>query len=89
MGNLFAESALNPQNLQNNGNKALGITDAEFTAAFDAGLYGDDIFIHDGYGYGLAQWTYYSRKQALLEYARSQGKSISRYPLTKSTALLR
>ena len=76
MGNLFAESALNSQNLQNNGNKALGITDAEFTAAFDAGLYGDDTFIHDGYGYGLAQWTYYSRKKALLEYARSQGKSI-------------
>lgn len=76
MGNLYAESALNPQNLQNNGNTKLGMTDAEFTATFDAGLYGDDTFIHDGYGYGLAQWTYYSRKQALLEYARSQGRSI-------------
>lgn len=47
MGNLFAESALNPQNLQNNGNKALGMTDAEFTAAFDAGMYGEDTFIHE------------------------------------------
>lgn len=76
MGNLYAESALNPQNLQNNGNKALGLTDAEFTAKMDSGAYGDDTFIHDGYGYGLAQWTYYSRKQALLNFVRAAGKSI-------------
>lgn len=76
MGNLYAESALNPQNLQNNGNNKLGMTDAEFTAAFDSGKYAADTFIHDGYGYGLAQWTYYSRKQALLNYAKASGKSI-------------
>ena len=76
MGNLYAESALNPQNLQNNGNNKLGMTDAEFTAAFDSGKYTADTFIHDGYGYGLAQWTYYSRKQALLNYAKAAGKSI-------------
>ena len=76
MGNLYAESALNPQNLQNNGNKKLGLTDAEFTAAFDRGEYSADTFIHDGYGYGLAQWTYYSRKEALLNYAKVAGKSI-------------
>lgn len=76
MGNLYAESALNPQNLQNNGNKALGMTDAEFTAAFDSGKYSADTFIHDGYGYGLAQWTYYSRKEALLNYAKAAGESI-------------
>ena len=74
MGNLYAESALNPQNLQNNGNKALGMTDAEFTAAYDSGKYTN--FVHDGYGYGLAQWTYYSRKQALADYAKAQKKSI-------------
>ena len=76
MGNLYAESALNPQNLQNNGNKALGMSDAEFTATFDSGAYSTDTFIHDGYGYGLAQWTYYSRKEALVNYARTAGKSI-------------
>ena len=74
MGNLYAESALNPKNLQNNGNKALGMTDDEFTAAMDAGAY--DNFVHDGYGYGLAQWTYHSRKAALLAYAQNAGKSI-------------
>lgn len=74
MGNLYAESALNPKNLQNNGNKALGITDDEFTAAMDAGTYGN--FVGDGYGYGLAQWTYHSRKAALLAYAQEKGVSI-------------
>ena len=76
LGNLKAESNLHANNLQNNGNTRLGMTDAEFTAAFDAGLYGDDTFIHDGYGYGLAQWTYYSRKAALLAYAKDKGVSI-------------
>ena len=76
MGNLYSESALNPQNLQNNGNKALGLTDAEFTAKMDSGAYGDDTFIHDGYGYGLAQWTFSTRKEALLNFARAAGKSI-------------
>lgn len=74
MGNLYAESALNPKNLQNNGNKALGMTDDEFTAAMDAGAY--DNFVHDGYGYGLAQWTYHSRKAALLAYVRERGVSV-------------
>lgn len=76
MGNLYAESALNPQNLQNNGNNKLGMTDAEFTAAYDSGKYALDTFIHDGYGYGLAQWTYWSRKQALANFAKAAGKSI-------------
>ena len=74
MGNLYAESALNPKNLQNNGNKALGMTDDEFTAAMDAGVY--DNFVDDGYGYGLAQWTYHSRKAALLAYVQERGVSV-------------
>ena len=76
MGNLRAESNLNPRNLQGTGNTRLGMTDDEFTAALDRGDYGADTFIHDGFGYGLAQWTYYSRKQALLNYANAAGVSI-------------
>ena len=74
MGNLYAESGLKASNLQNTGNKALGLTDEEYTAAVDNGYYDD--FSDDRYGYGLAQWTYPSRKQALLAFARQQGKSI-------------
>lgn len=35
MGNLYAESGLNPINLQNTYEKRLGLTDAEYTAAVD------------------------------------------------------
>ena len=76
MGNLYAESALKATNLQNTGNKKLGMTDEQYTEAVDNGFYDADSFIHDGYGYGLAQWTYYSRKSSLLSHVLDQGKSI-------------
>lgn len=75
MGNLYAESALNPTNLQQSYEKKLGYTDESYTKAVDNGSYDD--FAKDSAGYGLAQWTYHTRKAALLEYARSKGKSIS------------
>ena len=74
MGNLKAESGLNPQNLQNTYEKKLGYTDATYTTAVDNGSYTN--FVKDSAGYGLAQWTYWSRKQNLLKYAQSKGKSI-------------
>ena len=74
MGNLYAESGFKPTNLQNTYEKKLGYTDATYTAAVDNGTYTN--FVKDSAGYGLAQWTYWSRKQALMEYARSVGKSI-------------
>ena len=74
MGNLQAESGLVPNNLQNTYEKSLGMTDAAYTAAVDSGSYAN--FVRDSAGYGLAQWTYWSRKEALLNYARSRGASI-------------
>lgn len=74
MGNLQAESALNPQNLQNTFEKKLGFTDEAYTRAVDAGVYTN--FVKDSAGYGLAQWTYWTRKQNLLDFAKKQGKSI-------------
>lgn len=74
IGNLYAESALNPKNLQNSYEKKLGHTDDSYTAAVDNGSYSN--FIRDSAGYGLARWTYWSRKQNMLEFARAAGKSI-------------
>lgn len=74
MGNLYAESALNPHNLQNTYEKKLGYTDDSYTAAVDSGSYTN--FVKDSAGYGLAQWTYWSRKEGLLSYVRSLGKSV-------------
>ncbi len=74
MGNLYAESGLKPNNLQNSFEKKLGMDDATYTAQVDNGLYTN--FVKDSAGYGLAQWTYWSRKQALLAYAKEHDKSI-------------
>lgn len=74
MGNLYAESGLSPTNLQNTYNNKLGMTDNEYTDAVDTGRYVN--FVHDSAGYGLAQWTFWSRKQELYNYAKSRGKSI-------------
>lgn len=74
MGNLYAESALHPNNLQKTYEKKLGYTDASYTEAVDNGNYTN--FVRDSAGYGLAQWTYWSRKENLLKYAQSKKKSI-------------
>lgn len=74
MGNLYAESGLQSINLQNSYEKKLGYTDDTYTTAVDNGSYKN--FIRDSAGYGIAQWTYWSRKQGLIEYAQSKGKSI-------------
>lgn len=74
MGNLKEESGLDPCNLQNSYNKKLNISDVDYTAVVDAGAYPD--FFTDKAGYGLVQWTYWSRKKALLDYAKAVGTSI-------------
>ena len=74
MGNLYAESGLIPTNLQNTYEKKLGYTDTAYTAAVDSGAYTN--FVYDSAGYGLAQWTYWSRKKNFLAYAKSKGKSV-------------
>lgn len=74
MGNLFAESGLNPKNLQNTYEKKLNHTDDSYTKAVDDGSY--DNFVRDSAGYGLAQWTYWSRKEKLFNFVKSRKCSI-------------
>ena len=74
MGNLYAESGLIPNNVENLYEKRLGVTDASYMAAVDSGKY--QFFATDKAGYGLAQWTYCSRKAELLDYAQCCRKSI-------------
>ena len=74
MGNLKAESDLDPENLQNSFEGRLGYNDSGYTSAVDFGSYAH--FADDGAGYGLAQWTYPTRKAALLEFAKAQKKSV-------------
>ena len=74
MGNLYAESGLNPKNLQNTFNTKLKLSDEEYTKQVDNGKYTN--FVYDKAGYGLAQWTYWSRKKALLKFVGSKKQSI-------------
>ena len=74
MGNLYAESGLSPTNLQDSYEASLGYDDQSYTNAVDNGTYQN--FVDDQAGYGLAQWTYSTRKQALLTLAKGRGTSI-------------
>ena len=77
MGNLYAESALRSNNLQDSYEKKLGFNDEGYTEAVDNETYPN--FVKDAAGYGLAQWTYHTRKQGLLNFATKENKSIGDY----------
>lgn len=70
MGNMMAESSMQADIAQRGMTK---LTDAQYTAAADNGLLD---FTRDAVGYGLCQWTYHTRKAALLAYARARGVSV-------------
>ena len=74
MGNLYIESKLNPKCLQSSYAKKLNHTNDSYTKAVDNGTY--DNFIHDSAGYGLAQWTYWNRKEKLYNLAKANDASI-------------
>ena len=71
LGNMQAESAQRADNAQDG---MTSLSDAEYTRLTDMGAYPG--FASDAVGYGLCQWTYPTRKAALLRYARAAGKSV-------------
>lgn len=74
MSNINFESGFLSTNLENKYEQILGYNDQSYTAAVDNGSYNN--FTNDSAGYGLCQWTYYTRKAALLNSAKSNGVSI-------------
>lgn len=70
MGNWRAESAMRPNNAQDGMTK---LTDAQYTTAADNGSIN---FAKDAVGYGYAQWTFSTRKAALLAFCKKLGKSV-------------
>ena len=74
MGNLFAESGLQPNNMEDKYQSKLGYNDESYTRAVDNNTYTN--FIKDTVGYGLAQWTYWTSKQKLIQLARPKKKYI-------------
>jgi hypothetical protein len=49
------------------------LSDAEYTKKYNNS---PTTCYKDGVGYGLAQWTYWTRKQNLFEFANARGKSV-------------
>lgn len=72
MGNLQAESGMESVIYENYYKSKIGLTDQEYVDYVNKGWYSEYDFIHDAVGFGLAQWTYYTRKQALLNTCRGQ-----------------
>lgn len=82
MGNLYAESGLNPANAESMVNDYTGMNDEQYTAAVDNGTINKETFLHpkggtSQYGYGLAQWTSPGRKEGLYNLVKERGVSIS------------
>ena len=76
IANLQAESALSSHNLQNVYEDILGMSDWEYVAAVDSGAYSYDRFVYDEAGFGLPQFTYFTRKANFLDAAQNIGCSI-------------
>ena len=74
MGNMYAESGLKSNNLEDFFQSKFGYTDDSYTAAVDNGTYTN--FARDSAGYGLVQWTFWAIKQDLYDYAKSKKTSI-------------
>ena len=75
MANINFESGFKSNNLEDSYEKRLGYYDSSYTSAVDNSSYSN--FGNDSAGYGLCQWTYSTRKQKLLSYAKQNGVSIS------------
>jgi hypothetical protein len=83
MGNLQAESGLIPYRLQGDFSSGY-ITSINYTADVDNGIISEYDFVNNGPnggGYGLAQWTFYTRKQALYNMKQSMSVSIGNIDL--------
>ena len=73
MGNMQAESAFRADNVEDRSK----LSDAEYTARVDDGRISRYDFAHDALGYGLCQWTFYTRKEGLYDLCKQRGVSIS------------
>ena len=76
IGNFDYESGINPCSLQDSCQSRIGLDDESYTALTDSGVYTKTQFVYDQAGYSLCQWTYWSRKKAFYEFAKSNGKSV-------------
>lgn len=86
MGNLLAESGLLPYRLQGDFLSGYSVS-LTYTQNVDNGIITEYDFVNNGPnggGYGLAQWTFYTRKQALYNMKTAMNVSIGSIDLALS-----
>lgn len=76
MGNWECESNCEPCRVQGDF-QADRFQSREYARKVDNALVTDDWFIRDGRGWGLAQFTFWTRKRDLLQFCRSRSISIA------------
>lgn len=87
MTNLYAESGMQPNNLENTYNVLYGLSDAEYTkrvnkgrknkGKYTSGFGKTRYFTRDYCGYGICQWTSLGRRTGLLKAAVKKDVSIA------------
>ena len=73
MGNMYCESLLKSDNVEDR----CQMSDTAYTDAVNNGIVSRSQFCHDAYGYGLCQWTYYSRKDELWRLTVGKGITVA------------
>lgn len=76
MGNLMAESSLNPLSKTGGSADIKKLSTTEYANRVHNGTIIRDQFAHDGVAFGLVQWCFWSRKAALWDYAHDNKLDI-------------
>ena len=75
LGNWACESGNEPFRVQGDFSPYRTASKA-YVAGITSGSISRDQFAHDQKGFGLAQWTYFSRKYALYDFWKASGKAL-------------
>ncbi len=75
MGNMKCESGLEAGRLQGDFN-AFRTSSKSYVARVTSGDIKRDSFALDGFGFGLCQWTFHSRKRALYDFWKESGATL-------------
>ena len=87
LGNWQAESGNEPNRLQGDFS-SYRTSSKDYTSRVQNGSISRQQFGTDQKGYGLAQWTYYSRKYELYDYWKKSGKALDDVALQTEFALI-
>jgi len=86
MGNWQCESGLEPNRLQGDFSPYRTVS-KDYVRRIESFELTRDVFAHDSKGFGLAQWTWYKRKEALWDAWHKSGQSIASAELQVKFAL--